>query len=357
MTPAKLSHHRLHSQRLIAPTLPSPADVVRWFGAVQAQEYAGALWALGLRTRGATEASVAQAVADGAIVRTWPMRGTLHFVPAEDVRWMLELTAARQASYATARLEREFGLDGKELARSAKVVVGALEGGRRLTREALYRVLELGGVPAGKGRGLHIVWGLAHAGLICYGPREGRQPTVVLLEEWAPTQRRLSREAALAELALRYFRSHGPATLHDFIWWSSLRVRDATEGLALVKADLPSVELGGRTYYGGPTGAAKRRPSPWAQLLPPFDEYTVAYRDRTAVLSPAQLHRVRGMQLLGPTIVLNGRVVGYWRRHTVEGAVGISLAPFTRLDPTARRAIDAATRRYTSFLGAPADAA
>ena len=285
MTPASLLQHRLQNQRLAAPTFENPADTVRWLGAVQAQDYLGALWAIGLRTRGATERKVEQAIADRAIVRSWPMRGTLHFMAAEDARWMLELLTPRVVAASAGRLERAYGLDEKVIGRSGETVARALEGGRRLTRDAMYRTLDRARISTAGGRGLHITWRLAHAGLICFGPRQGRQQTFVLLDEWVPRPKRMARDEALAELARRYFTSRGPATVHDFAWWSGLLLSDAAEGLHLAKKALVSSDLAARKYWAPrsvPAGGA----APAAYLLPAFDEYTVAYRDRAALVGP-----------------------------------------------------------------------
>jgi hypothetical protein len=356
MTPAKLLHHRLHNQRLAATTFDHPAELVRWLGAVQAQDYLGALWAIGLRTRNATEKIVERAIAERTIVRTWPMRGTLHFVASEDARWMLELMTPRVVAASAGRLEREYRLDEKAFGRSGEVVARALEGGRRLTRDALYRTLENARISTGGGRGLHITWRMAHDGLICFGPREGRQQTFVLLHEWVPGAKRMARDEALAELARRYFTSHGPATVHDFAWWSGLLLSDAADGLKMAGGALTSLDAAGREYWVSASTPLSDS-SPRAFLLPAFDEYTVAYRDRGAVVEPAHAPHVEGMDLLRPAIVVNGRVVGTWTRTLGNGAVAVDLTPFTNLGTTARRAVTAAARRYAAFLELSPDAA
>jgi len=355
MTPTKLLHHRLHNQRLAATNFEDPADSVRWLGAVQAQDYLGSLWAIGLRTRNATEKVVERAIAERAIVRTWPMRGTLHFVAAEDARWMLQLMTPRVVAASAGRLEREYGLDEKAFGRSGEVVARALEGGRRLTRDALYRALEKARITTAGGRGLHVTWRMAHDGLICFGPREGRQQTFVLLDEWVPGAKRMARDEALAELARRYFTSHGPATVHDFAWWSGLLLSDAAAGLAMVSGALVSVDLADRKYWSAPSappGGSSLR----AFLLPAFDEYTVAYRDRGPVLEPGHARQADGMAVLRPVIMVNGRVVGTWARTLGKGSVEVAVSPFTRLGTTARRAAAAAARRYAAFLERRADA-
>ena len=354
MTPADLRRRRLHSQHLAASELDDPADVVRWLGAVQAQDYLASLWAIGLRTRSATESLVERAIADGAIVRTWPMRGTLHFVAAEDARWMLELMTPRVVAGSAGRLEREYGIDRKTLGRSRRTVVRALEGGRRLTRDAMYRTLERAGISTAGGRGLHLTWSLAHDGIICFGPREGRQHTLVLLDEWAPRAKRMHRDEALAELARRYFFSHGPATVRDFAWWSGLPRRDAAEGLAMVKGQLASFAMRNGEHWA-PEGRAETR-SRRALLLPGFDEYTVAYRDRGAILGPAHARHAAGMDILRPAIVVRGCVVGTWTRTMRQRSVRVEPRPFTRFDEAARRAVATAARRYAAFLGLSVDA-
>ena len=278
-----IAQQRLRTQRLIGPGFAAPADAVRWFGAVQAQDYPGALWALGMRTKGATEASVEHAVATRTIVRTWPLRGTLHFVAPEDVRWMLTHFAPRTIGRAVLRF-RQLELDARVFARSSALFVKALEGGRQLTRPKLYARLERAGIATGDNRGLHILWRCAHDGLICFGAREGRQQTFALLEEWVPRAKTLDRDEALAELARRYFTSHAPATVQDFTWWSGLSAADARRAVEAAGAGAPYLAAG--TF--APRTAAPRTSHlpPHVLLLPPYDEYTVAYRDRSAALDP-----------------------------------------------------------------------
>ena len=356
MTPAQLVQRRLRSQRLAATTFTDPANVVRWLGAVQAQDYLGALWAVGLRTRGATEQSVEQAIARGDFVRTWPMRGTLHFVAAADVRWMLSLLAARVVAASAARLAKDFGLDARAVGRAGEVASRALEGGRRLTRDALYRTWDRARISTAGGRGLHLVGRLAQGGVICLGPREGKQQTVVLLDEWVPPAPSPSRDEALAQLALRYVASHGPATTQDLAWWSGLTVADATRAIDFVRGDIESDQIEGRTYWLPRHDTAVRAASR-AFLLPAFDELTVAYRDRSHLVSDEHARRAEGMGLLSPALVVSGRVVGHWARTLGKGRVGFTWKPFGPLRPSARRSVGVAARRYAAFLGLRADAA
>jgi len=312
-----VSRIRLASQHIARPVFDDPAAVVQWFGAVQAQDYLGGLWALGLRTRGATEASVERAIDAGRFVRTWPMRGTLHFVAAADVRWMLRLLAPRVARAASSRW-RQLELDSAVMTRSAKLAEKALVGGKRLRREAMYKVWNDAGIATHDSRGLHILGHLAKDGLICFGPRDGKQHTFTLLEEWLPSARLLERDIALGEIARRYFVSHGPATVHDFAWWSGLTVTDARAGLDSVKSELESETIGTRTLWFAPTSAPSATKAVF--LLPAWDEYTVAYRDRNDILDPRYAIRVNaGGGILKPVVVVRGQVVGTWQRTIGKG--------------------------------------
>lgn len=331
---------RLLNQGIAGPRFTSPHAVVSWFGAMQAQDFIGALWEVGLRMRSAAEADVERAIAERAIVRSWPLRGTLHFVAAEDLRWMLELLGPRMIGRSAARLLRDFELDRAALRRCRTVVIRALEGGGRLTRGELYDVLHRAGIRVTGSRGLHILFALAHERLICFGPRQAKQPTIVLLEEWVPNSRQLKGDEALHELAGRYFASHGPATAADFAWWSGLPASEAKRAAAMV----------------GPirTIATPARAAAW--LLPAFDEYLVAYKDRSAAVDPAYAKQVNaGGGMLNPTIVIGGEVVGTWKRTMKKDAVVIAPTLFRPLKKNETRMVREAASRYAAFIGLRAE--
>ncbi len=355
MTGTDIAQQRLHNQNIARSPFEKPGDVVRWLGAVQAQDYLGALWAVGLRMRQATESDVEQAIADRAIIRTWPMRGTLHFVAPEDARWMLKLLTPRIVARNKPRLLRQLDLDDATIARGKDVVLNALQGGNRLTRNALYKVLEAAHIPTAGQRGLHISWWLAQEGVICFGARQGKQPTFVLLDEWVPAARSIERDEALAELARRYFTSHGPATLQDFAWWSGLAAADARAGLEMAKSHLAHEDVDGRTYWLPPTVAAVKDGPPSAYLLPAYDEYTVSYTDRSAVLNRL---RALGVMLsnaavLGPTIVLDGQVVDTWKRTFSQGSAVVTQGHVVSPVGAEAQALATAGQRYGGFLGLP----
>ena len=324
-----------------------------WLGAVQAQDYLGALWAVGLRMRTAVEADIEHALANKTIIRTWPMRGTLHFVAAADIRWMLELLTPRIVAGSARRLYRQAGLDEAVFARSKELFVRALRGGKQLSRGAMYEVLEAGHISTADQRGLHILGRLAQDGLICFGAREGKQQTFALLDEWAPAAKTLERDEALAELARRYFTSRGPATLQDFVWWSGLTTADARAGLEMVRPQFIQETIDGQTYWLSSCMPAAKDVSMPAYLLPAFDEYTVAYKDRGAVLNPLYAKQANsGNGIIYPTIVVDGQVVGTWKRKINKDGLAITPSPFTKLKRAETGALAEAASRYGEFLGA-----
>jgi len=351
-TTATIGARRLASQGLMPPAHADPATLVRWLGAVQAQDFLGSLWALGSRLPGTTEADIERAIADRAILRTWPMRGTVHFVAAEDARWMTGLLAARVIA-RNGSIYRKAGLDDATFARGRTILMRALADGQPLPRTALYATLEGAGIATAEMRGLHIIGRLAQEGHICFGPRAGKQPTFVLLDAWAPQQRSLAPDEAIAALTLRYFRSHGPATERDFAWWSGLRLTEVASGLAGVRGQLVAETIDGTTYWRGERPVTAN-PEPVLHLLPPFDEFLVSYKDRSAALDPrdAGLWAERD-HLMSSVIVVGGRVLGSWKRALGRGGVTIAATLARPLTEAERLAFTAATARYGHFLGLP----
>src|SRR3954469_18176058 len=362
MKPGMLKGSGIAARRLIAQQIARPAlrtlhDLVARLGAVQAQDYAAVKWAAGLRLAGeATDAGIERAIGDGAVVRTHALRGTWQLVAPADVRWMLDLVAPRLiASYATRY--RQLGLDAATFRRGNAVLAEALRGGAQLTRAELASALEAAGISTAGQRLAHLLQRAELEALICGGARRGKQFTYTLLENRAPDSHpRPERDEALAELARRYFRSRGPATLDDFKWWSGLAPTEARAGLAAVQSTLASTVIESRTYWHDKDAAAKVR-SPEAFLLPAFDEYLIAYRDRDAVLDPQYVKRLNaGGGMLGACIVLDGRVIGTWRRTLARDAVAIEIDLFEEAAPQERQVIEVAAQRYGGFHGLAASA-
>ena len=355
MTNLDIAQRRLHNLHLSRQPLATPQAVVAWLGAVQAQDYPGARWALGLRIAGATEATIAQAYADGAILRTHLMRPTWHFVTPADIRWMLALTAPR-VNAAAAYNYRQYELDDALFARSNAALTQALAGGKHLTRPELGAALGQAGITVGNANRFGLIMLRAELdGVVCNGPMRGKQFTYALLEERVPPARPLDREEALAILARRYFTSHGPATVRDFVWWSGLTTADARAGLALVGAALAQEVIDGRTYWFAPSPPPAADPAPTAYLLPAFDEYTVGYKDRSAVL---QVVRAANLDLpyggdLNYVIVIDGQLRGTWKRTQKKDMITLETSPFTPLTDAEARAFAAAVEHYSRFLGVP----
>jgi hypothetical protein len=354
VTRQDIARWRLANQQISYSRFSEPHEVVAALGAMQAQDYSASLWAIGLRLRQATEAAVELAIAERKIVRTWPMRGTLHFVSPADVRWMLALLSAGIIAKAAGRF-RQLELDESIFARCRKLFVKALEGDRQLTREALMSLLERENIAPTGQRGYHILWRLAQEGLICISARERKQQTFALLDDWSPSSYRLDPEAALAELALRYFRGHGPATLKDFVWWAGLKVSDAKRALESVSSQLEQQTMDGTAYWMAPglNGSAAATPS--AYLLPGFDEYLLGYANRSAVLDPLHAGKIvpGGNGIFQLAVVMNGRVVGTWKRVLKKNHVLITASPFKPFTRKEQIAFDSAADHYSRFVGLP----
>ena len=342
---------RLVSQRLCGPRFASVTDAAAGMLATQAQDFHGAKWALALRSTG-REVDVDAALASGGVVRGWPMRGTLMFMAAADVRWLTTLLAPR-SFLASAGAWRTAGLEPADFARAADLVGSALSGGVAMGRTALLQVLERGGVATGGGRGSHLLRQLAGTALIVFGPPRGTEQTFALLAEWAPSARRLGREEALGELARRYVAGHGPTTVRDLAWWSGLTLGDARLALRLAGDAVGEVSIAGEPYLvaaGGPPPPPLRET---VRLLPGFDELLLGYGDRSASLAAEHIPRVVPARngLFLATVVVDGRVVGTWRRTLGTGRVELAVEPFTQLGARRRTRLRRAAADYAAYLG------
>jgi hypothetical protein len=356
-TVTHIAARRLHAQRLTGEPFASPVDAVRWLTAVQSQDYAGAKWALGQRSRGATEAALDRRFDEGAILRTHVMRPTWHFVLPEDIRWLLDLTGRRVRLGLVARY-RELELDENVVTRAGAAFAGALAGGRHLTRPGLGEVLQAAGISPEGQRLPHLLMRAELDGLIVSGPRIGKQFTYALLEERVPRAPLRERTEALAELTRRYFRSHGPAQVQDFVWWSGLSMADARNGIALAGKALEHQVIEGKDYWfdaeAGPAGAA----AGVAHLLPNFDEYSVAYRDRSAMVQadrPFDPALFSFGSILSNVVTVGGVVRGAWRRTLARTGVRIEIRVLDRLRAREKAAVEDAGIRMGRFLDRPVE--
>jgi hypothetical protein len=345
---------RLHNQRLSQTAFQTPAEVVEWLGAVQSQDYPGAKWAVAQRTTGLSDAALDQAFAEGTILRTHILRPTWHFITPADIRWMLMLTAPRILTYS-ASMHRKLEMDTALFTRSNEAIAKALEANEFLTRAELAAVLQGIGIETLDLRIIHLMAYAELEGIICSGPRRGKEFTYALLDKRAPNARTLERDEALAELALRYFTSHGPATLKDYTWWSGLTVGDARAALEMVKSRLHSEAVDDQTYWFAELAHAAV-PDSAAYLLPNYDEYIVGYTDRSAIYDEAHTDKLdsRGNVLFNHTIVLDGLIAGTWKRAIKKGVTLVEITPFRSFTEAENQAVAAAASRYGDFLEMPA---
>jgi len=353
-----ICNQRLANQHLSAQTLERPSDVVRLLGAVQAQDYGLAKWGVAQRTRNATDAAVENEISKGTILRTHVLRPTWHFVVAADIRWMLALTAPR-VKMVLAHHDRTLELDEAVLRRSRTAMTKALEGGKQLTRAELSKVLERARIRTDDTQRLaRIVMHAELDGIVCSGTRRGNQFTYALLDERVPPTKAMERDAALFELAKRYFKTRGPATVHDFAWWSGLTKTDAKRGLQAVASELEQEIIDGRQYWF-PAAARIKTKSPLARLLPNYDEYFIGLKDRSAMLSTLTAMGFGGdVSFLGGHILtIGGQVLGGWTRTFNGKKAFVGLKGPMKLDDAERRSIAREVKRFAAFLGMPAELA
>lgn len=350
-----IARQRLARTFLTTRPWPTGRDVVRALGAVQAQDYDGAKWALSQRTAGGTDESIEAEFAAGSILRTHVLRPTWHFVDPVDIRWMLALTGPR-VKKTMASYDRKLELDDRTFRRSHAALEKALRDGTHLTRTELKAVLARAKIgDLGVQRTAHLMMRAELDALICSGPRHGRQFTYALLDERVPATRRLDRDEALLELTRRYFRTRSPATASDYGWWSGLAMVDVRRGIDLARAELEQVTIEDETYWTTPDRVTRSKPT--AQLLPNYDEYFIGYRNRSAI--GTRLRSVNavtgGNAFVAHVIVVDSQLVGGWRRAVDARSIRLDLNILTGLTPAERKRLRLEVRRYATFAGRPVD--
>jgi hypothetical protein len=325
---SEIGRLRLVAQRIAGPGEPTVLDVARRLGAAQAQDLPGVIASLALRTDGRSRQAVTAAFDAGEIVRTWPMRGTLHVVPAEDARWMVALGSPRPMA-AAAKRRSQLGLDDADLRTAQDVALATVPA----TREELFAAWEAAGLAPAKGRGYHLLVDLAHRGVLCFGPTRAGDPVIVAVEDWIPTPGTPDPDEAMAHWALSYFRGHGPATVADFARWTGVPMAAVRAAVAAARPSLATMTVEGTEYLLDPetpdrlAALGEQADEPGhagaVHLLPGFDEFVLGYADRSAVLDPAHAEKIvpgsNGM--FRPTVVDAGRVVGTWRVERARFAV------------------------------------
>lgn len=339
---------RLANQFLTGPSLSGPVEVVRRQGAVQAQDYAGAKWAVGMRTSGATHDDVEQAMARGEILRTHVLRPTWHFVLPEDIRWMLALTGPRISQFM-ASYNKKMGLTPAVLRRSTAVIEKALRDGEFLTRNELGEILRRNRVLETSGTRLaHMMMQAEVDAVVCSGPVRGKQFTYGLLDLRAAPVAPIDRDEALARLARVYFTTRGPATVHDFSWWSGLTIGDSRRAVEILGRHLTQRE---KLWMVERQTAAP--PAAGAHLLSNYDEYFIGHRDRSAIGNRAKsIDAVTGGDArISHVAFVNGELVGGWKRTATPTGVEATLTPFVRLKRDERALLERERSRFADFFG------
>jgi hypothetical protein len=350
VTLSKISNVRLRNQKLEATTFTKAIDVVSWMGAMQAQDYAMSKWAIGQRMTGATDEIIETALNDGLIIRTHLLRPTWHLVSAEDIYWMLELTAPRIRSAMKSR-DKELGLTPEVLNKSFGLLEKEISNNINLSREQIAGILNLADIKTDENRLSHILMNAELEGLICSGRRTGNKNTFSLLSERVPKRKVFSKDESLAELAQRYFTSHGPATLKDFTWWSGLSVADATKALNLVASDFVSKTVDSEKYWMKEDFSSFSGSRNTIHLLPAFDEFLISYRDRSASLELVHNRKaISNNGIFYPVIVINGQVTGTWKRTIQKDKVKIETQFFIDIKKKHMELIDKEIEAYSSFL-------
>lgn len=346
---------RMRNTGLSGPPSKDWQNVVRRFGAMQAQDYGPAKWSLGQRNHLITDEDMDRALDEGSILRTHVLRPTWHFVLPEDIRWLLELTRTRVHA-ANSHAYRQVGLDEQLGRRSNKLFAGALRGANQLTRKELQTVLSKGRVETDSRRLSFLMMYAELEGVICSGGREGKWHTYALLEERAPDAKELSPDDALAELTLRYFAAHGPATIHDFRWWSSLKVSDIRRGLQLVGPKLKNEVVDGKSYWFSGTSPRSRPKSPVVHLLQAYDEYIVGYSETKHLLNLSGIARsLTDRTLYLGVVMLDGQIAGHWKRTLSKSSVRFDVALYRPFKGERSAALQRAADEYGAFLDLPAE--
>jgi hypothetical protein len=351
MDTTDISTLRLQNQQIAATNFKTVKELIDWMGAMQAQDYNQAKWAIGARLPNLTEEQIESAFNQGEIFRTHLMRPTWHFVSADDIYWLLELTA-KQIKSTTKSRHRDLGLTQSELEKSKEVLVKSLEGNRTLTREELSDQLNRAGINTYEQRLPHILMNAEIDGIICSGAIAGKKQTYALLAERVPLKKTFNKDEALTLLAKKYFTSHGPATLPDFVWWSGLPVADARKALEMNKPTLISETIDADTYWFSDSVNLPSSPPDSVYLLPAFDEYLISYKNRSAAITAD--HHAKAISNNGifrPVIVVNGQISGLWKRTVKKDTILIELDHFRLHNKTEKELIEKAAESFGHFSG------
>lgn len=351
---ADVERVRLASLLIEGPPDPSRTarGVVEHFGAMQAQDAPGVAWSLGLRT-GQTEAATVGALDGREVVRTWPMRGTLHLIPSRDAKWMLDLMGTKALAGASARRQM-LELPDDVAYRAADVLAAYVSGSAGpVTRTDCLAALDAAGIAPQNQRGYHLLWFASQLGHLAGGPPQGKEQTFVSLDTWAPEHRAPSKEEALALMAAAYVRGHGPVTDREMARWTGLGLGECRTGLASASG-IVSVETDAGPMWVDPSALDASHDAP-TRLLPGFDEFMLGYSALERAIDAARHGTVvpGGNGIFKHTVIDKGRVVALWQRALMAKAVRITFTPLATLGTVARSRVEEAANEYAGYVGRP----
>lgn len=352
MDSREISAMRLLNQQLASSVFQTPKELVAWMGAMQAQDYTQAKWAIGIRMPHMTESQIESAFNQGEILRTHLMRPTWHFVSADDIYWMLQLTAPQIRSVLNSR-HRELGITELLVNNSYLVIEDTINAreDQSLTREELLDALAQAGIPTDLQRASHIMLRAEIDGILCSGPIKGKKQTYALLSNRVPVKKTLTQEEALARLAKSYFSSHGPATLPDFLWWSGLGAADGRKALESIKNDLVSVKIAADTYWYPGSDITPSKLSDSAYLLPAFDEFLISYKNRSASITTEDHKRaISSNGIFRPVILINGQITGLWKKTVKKEYILIETEYFRPHSKAEEQLITKAAESFGDYM-------
>jgi hypothetical protein len=350
MTSAEIANIRLHNQQITGTKFKTVKEIVGWMGAMQAQDYAMSKWSVGVRLPNSTDLQIEEAIDKAEIIRTHLMRPTWHLVSADDIYWMLDLTAPQIKPILNSR-NKELELSEAIYTKCNNLIEKALASEKHLTRDELIVHLEKAKIVTDNNRASHIIMRAELDGIVCNGFTKNKKQTYALLNERVSKTITLVREEALAKLANCYFSSHSPATLKDFVWWSGLSVKDAKSALEMVKTNFISETINSEVYWCTNSFSLPKSKPLSFYLLPAFDEFIISYKNRNDSLSKEyQPHVVTNNGIFKPTIVVNGQVVGIWKRTIKKDTVIIETDFFEQQPKSIKSLIGKAAEAVGTFL-------
>jgi hypothetical protein len=346
----EISSIRLLNQQIVDPQFERIQDLIEWMGAMQAQVFNMMRWAVGIRMSEATDQSIKESFNKGEIIRTHLLRPTWHLVSSNDFFWILELTRAHLKPRMRSR-QNQLELTAPLLNQCKTIVEKRLENGDHLTREEIMILLENSGISTSGQRAAHIMMDCELDGIVCSGALKDKKQTYALAAERVQVKNSFTREESLYKLAQKYFTSHGPASLKDFIWWSGLPVKDAKKALEMVTPELDSIETDSKEYWLSSKLVLSGKIKYTAHLIPAYDEFIISYTDRADIIL-AEHHKkaISDNGIFWPVVVINGKAKGVWKTNLKKNKIILETDYFQPVNRNEKELVRNASEKYSRFL-------